>query len=58
MKNYKPVKAYAVIFNSGIWAKYYALTDFLFDTKEKAQAFKGIQKADVIEVLVTPIKKI
>lgn len=52
-----PKTAYSVRF-TGEWARSYALSDFLFDSVEKAREFIGIQKADIIEVLITPIKKI
>lgn len=57
MKNLKPIKAYSVIMHNE-WSKNYAFTDFLFDTKAKAKAFAGIIKADIYEVLVTPIRKL
>jgi hypothetical protein len=57
MERFKPVKAYAVVFTNAFGTSY-ALTDFLFDSEEKARQFAGIVKADIIEVLVTPVKKL
>jgi hypothetical protein len=57
MENLKPAKAYSVRF-TGEWARSYNLSDFLFDSEKQAREFIGIQKADIIEVEITPIKKL